>query len=99
MRAEAVTGVSDIRRRCHKLAVSIRRSHGCSTDSIRVGTPLFKGGLNKEIRRVEHECWIMAVFWEGSLSDNLAKIDPILRPMDGNLQVLSWVSMAGNSPI
>ena len=40
--------------RCHKPPVSIRRNYRCSTASIRSETPLFKPGLNKEIRPVEH---------------------------------------------
>jgi hypothetical protein len=41
-------------RRCHKSPVSTRRSHGCSTGSIRSEKPLFKPSLNKEIHSVEH---------------------------------------------
>jgi hypothetical protein len=48
--------------------------------------PLFKPSLNKEIRPVEHWCWINAVFRADSISVNSAKIIPILRPMDGNSQ-------------
>ena len=70
--------------RCYKSLVSIRRRHRCSTAPMRVEKPLFKPSLNKEIRPVEHWCWINAVFRAGSISVSSAEITPILRPMDGN---------------
>jgi hypothetical protein len=40
--------------RCHKLPVSTRRRHRCSTTRERTEEPLFNASLNNRIQRVEH---------------------------------------------